>query len=700
MNSPERRTVIGVDVGGTHTDVLLARPDGVHRGKVPTTPQDLSIGVVNGIELVAGELGLSAAELLRGTERVVNGTTAVTNAVTELRGARVGTIVTRGFRDTFRIARGPRTNEFDDHVQRNVPELVAWERIAEVSERTDYRGEIVLPLDEAEVAAAARSLVEEHGCDAIAVNFLWSFINPSHETRTKAILAELYPELYVVTSNEIHPLSREFERWNTAIFTAMVHDDVQRYTAGLESRLRDLDLAPGSLSIFQALGGTLTPKEAAATPLQLMNSGPVGGIIASKKLAERLELGDVICADMGGTTFDVGLLENGDFTYSKRRALGHEAFITGLDAVDIVTIGAGGGSVAWRDSRGIPQVGPHSAGAVPGPAAYGAGGQAPTVTDAMVVMGFLDPAHFLGGRGTLDIAAATAVIGDLGAQFGWTAAEMSAGIHDIAVSNMNNAIREVSVERGNDPRDFTLLAYGGMTALFAWAIADHVGIRRVVIPPHASAFSAWGVILADHVRRYARTLNWDVDDAGRVGEINAAMDKLAQVAISDAQEEGRRASDVVLTRTASFRFLGQSWELDIPLPERPLVPEDAPELKAQFVRKYEQTYGEGTAWKNYPVVLLDFSVTATAADSSLDFPPWTSGTANPAAGPTREIFDPLTRTAVTVTTYEERDFGVGASVVGPALIEGVDLTIYVPDGVSARRAPLGDIQLTRAEGGS
>jgi N-methylhydantoinase A len=697
MANGDRDTFIGVDVGGTHTDVIVVRDGGVTRAKALTTPDDLSVGVLDSIGVAAELLELPRAELLAGTQRIVNGTTVVTNAVTELRGRRVGVLVTRGFRDTFRIARGPRLNVSDDHAQTNVPAVVPWERIHEVTERLDYAGEEVAPLDEDGVRAAARELVEEHQVEAIAVCFLWSFVDPSHEARAAAIVNQLYPDVFVVTSAQAHPLSREFERWNTAIFTAFVHHDVATYVEGLEAKLHEEGLPEGALSLFQCLGGALSTEEARLRPLQLMDSGPVGGVIASRSLARELGVANVICADMGGTSFDVALVRDGEFTYSKRRSLGHPAFVTGLAAVDIVSIGAGGGSIAHVDRRGVPQVGPHSAGAVPGPACYGRGGEEATVTDAMVVLGFIDPGAYLGGRRELDLGAAETAVSALGERHGWSAQESSLGIYEIAVANMVNAIREITVQKGHDPRDFTLFAYGGMTPAFAWAVASRAGVETVVVPPQSAAFSAWGVIQADHVRRYDRTLSWNLEDADRVGEVNEVAAEMAGQAQAAAAEAGFAPEALSLQRVAACRFLGQIWEIEIPLEDRPLRDDEPAELRERFIERYEEIYGKGTAWKDAPVVVLDLSIVATAKQEIPGFRAWEDGSESPAPASTRQLVEPQQRQTVAVPVFDIADVGAGAELRGPAIVDGHDTTIFVPTGVLATRDRLGGFTLRAAQ---
>ena len=694
MIGTEQRCRIGVDVGGTHTDVIVMRNGTVTHGKALTTPGDLSIGVLDCLEVVGKSIGLPLGKMLGATHRMVNGTTVVTNAITQLRGRAVGIIVTRGFRDTFRIARGARLNVFDDHEQTNVPAIVPWRRIIEVTERLDHAGAVVAPLADGEVRDAARALVEEHGVESIAIVFLWSFKNHAHEARAKAIVQEMYPDTYTVTSSEVHPLAREFERWNTALFTAFVREDVATYVSGLESKLHERGLDKEALNLFQCLGGTLLPREAVDQPLQLMDSGPVGGVIAARALGKRIGIASLVCADMGGTSFDVALVRDGEFTHSKRRAMGHPALITGLAAVDIVSIGAGGGSIAWIDRRGVPQVGPNSAGSDPGPACYGRGGTDPTVTDAMVVMGFLDPGDYLDGRRSLNRDAARDVIKRLGLRHDWTPERTAAAVHDIAVGNMVNALREVSVHKGHDPRELDMLAYGGMTPLFACTIAAQAGMRSVIVPPHSAAFSAWGVILADRVRRYARTVSWNLDDVGQIDAVNMVATQLARQAVNDTRDAGLDPNLMRVQRVGAFRFLGQVWEIDLPLDDRPLTAEDPDWLRTRFVERYEEIYGAGTAWRGSPVILVDYELTATIPETDEPFHPWASGSPTPTPRAQRAVFDPGSRSPIDIPVFDDHAIGVGAQLVGPALIDGRDTTVFIPAGFRGERRGVGELRLS------
>lgn len=692
----ERGYQIGIDVGGTHTDVVVVQGGRVTRGKAFTTKDDLSDGVMDGLAVVAESLGIAISHLLANCSRFVNGTTVVTNAVTELRGRPVGVIVTRGFRDTFRIARGARLNVFDDHAQTPVPSLAPWNRILEVTERLDQAGSVVAPLAESEVREAAHHLVER-GAEAIAIVFLWSFRNNIHEKRAQEIIRELYPQLFTVTSSEVHPLSREFERWNTALFTAFVREDVVRYVNGLETKLAAGGLDQRSLSLFQCLGGTLLPREAMEQPLQLMDSGPVGGVIAARAFARELGLKDLLCADMGGTSFDVAVIRDGEFTMSKRRALGHPALVTGLASVDIVSIGAGGGSLGRIDSRGIPQVGPRSAGSNPGPACYGRGGTEAALTDAMVALNLIDPGSYLQGRVVLDRDASIGALERLGAGFGWNAQQTALGMHDIAVSNMVHAIREVSIHKGNDPRELTMLAYGGMTPLLACTVAEQAGVRKVIIPPHSAAFSAWGVVLADRVRRYARTVAWNLDEVRYAAAVQGVADELVAKAREDARAAGIDVDRMKIRRVGAFRFRGQVWEIDMPIDDAPLDAERAEQLRVRFVERYEEIYGNGTAWTGTPVVMLDYEIITTIENPERQFLPWSGGSANPPARTVRSIVLPADRRSTEVPVYDNGDIGVGAVIRGPAVIDGGDTTIYVPGSFNAERGRLGELELALVE---
>jgi N-methylhydantoinase A len=676
---------IGVDVGGTHTDVAVVAGKRVERGKALTTYDDFSRGVLEAIGVAAEQLGMKSEDLLGETRVLINGTTVVTNAITQLRGSRVGVVVTAGFRDTFRIAGGPRKNEYDDHLQTNVPDLVARDAIAEVQERLNYAGEVVVPLNEEELAAGVKRLVDEVGIDALAICFLSSYISPKHELRAEKLVKELYPDLFVTASHRVFPVRGENRRWTTAVLNSFVQDRAETYLETVSRKLSEAGLG-GALAFFQGLGGGISRERAAQYPLALLGSGPAGGAIGANELGKRMGKSRVLIADMGGTSFDTGIINENEIHIEKNIEIG--PFETGVNLVDVVSIGAGGGSIAWVSERGAPQVGPQSAGSTPGPAAYGKGGEEPTVTDAMTVMGFIDPDNYLGGRVELDVDLATRALEEKFAlSFGWSLEEAAAAVHDLVVVNMATAVHEVSVEKGYDPRDFVFLAYGGTLPLFASQIADRLGISTVVIPQNSSVFSALGLLASDFVVRADQTVAWDLSRTEEIDRVNETADQLAEQVLAEMRAEGFADEDIQVLRSADFRFQGQVYELTLPLPDRALTPEDGAILGKRFAELYEQTYGEGTAWKGVPEELLNYTVTAIGRQPR---PPTHAAEPEPASldqirKGEREIYLPMTGSRARLPIYDDLGFTTGTVAEGPAIVDAVDTTIFVPPETSITR---------------
>jgi N-methylhydantoinase A len=686
---------IGVDVGGTHTDVSAVLGDRIERGKALTTYDDFSRGVLEATGVAAGEFGLTLEELLGRTKLFINGTTVVTNAITQLKGSRVGVLVTSGFRDTFRFAGGPRLTEPDDHLQLNVPDLVARDAIAEVDERIDWSGAVLAPIDLDQVRAETTRLIEEVGIDALSICFLSSFANSEHELAAEQAVKELYPDLFVTPSHRVFPVAGETRRWTTAILNSFVQENAEVYLNSLSTKLRGAGLA-GGLAFFQGLGGGISLDKARAYPLALLGSGPAGGAIGANALAKRMGYRRVLLGDMGGTSFDTGIINDNEIHIDKNLQLG--PFQTGVNLVDVVSVGAGGGSIAWVSERGVPQVGPQSAGSTPGPAALDRGGTQPTVTDAMVTLGFIDPERYLGGRVKLrPELARQALDATLGERFGWSTEEAAAAVHDLVVVNMANAVREVSVGKGYDPRDFLFLAYGGTLPLFASQIAERLGIATIVIPQNSSVFCASGLLASDFVVRTDQGVGWDLsrpEGADRVNEIAAAMVAEAHASMA---EEGFAESDISIQRTADLRFQGQDYELTLPLPDRPLTAEDADDLTTRFYALYEQTYGEGTTWKGVPVTLVNYSVTVTGRQARPEVPTAHLNGHKPedARREVRSVYLPSEGAARDVPIYDGAHCGPGIELQGPAIIDESDTTIYVPPGTTAARDEHLNYVLTR-----
>jgi N-methylhydantoinase A len=667
---------IGVDIGGTFTDVVVSTESGdLHRAKQPTTHGNYGKGIVDALELVAErELRLSLPDMLGRTRSLVNGTTIVTNAVAELRGSEVGLIVTKGTRDTLRIARAARTNDYDMQTQIPLPDLVSRSAIVEVEERVDYSGEVVVALSPERAEAAIRDLVEEHELEALAVCLLWSFQNPAHEQMLGEAAARLYPDLFVSLSSTIYPVHREYERMVTTVLNSFTGRAVADYVDGLESELAARGLST-PIALMQSIGGRIPAAQAKERPISLVNSGPVGGVIGAQNLGRAYGLDRVITADMGGTSFDCALIDRGEVGLAHRAELNR--FLTGLSLVDITAIGAGGGSIAWIDNRGMPRVGPRSAGADPGPACYGRGGEEPTVTDAVLALGFIDPDYFLGGTMEVDRSLAERAIATrVGEPVGWDTTEAAAAIWTIVVQGMSAAVRAVSIEKGHDPREFTLVQYGGAGALFSAPIARSLGISRVIIPASASTFSAGGLMHADSRRSLVRTINWNVlrESPDRARE---AFESLAAEAREELRGDGFEDDAIEVVLEGDLKFIGQAFEVMMGIDLDNL---ESQQVYDQFVSTYEAMYGEGTAWEGFDVMLLNCRVTGVGrtAKPEVQRVETRDGDVDAARKGGREVFMPDAGREVEMSVYSDERLFPGARLEGPAIIEVRDTTIYVP----------------------
>jgi N-methylhydantoinase A len=689
------RYSIGVDVGGTHTDLILAVGERLVRSKSFTTHENYSQGIHDALGRAAAQLGLDADAVLRDCRAFVNGSTIVTNVLTELRGAKVGVLITRGFRDTFRFAGGARRPIYDDHAQKPPPDVVERDCIEEITERTNSDGKIVVALAEDEVRTAVRRL-REKDVEAIAVCYLWSFSEPSNELRTRRIIAEEHPAAFVTLSCEIHPVIREYERFMTAVFNCLSHRATTRYIDQLSGMLDQAGFA-GALTFFQGIGGSVGVDAVKAEPIKLLASGPAGGVMGARYVAERLGIRNVLVGDMGGTSFDTSVLFELEPSIAKRVSMG--TLRSGVDIVDVISVGAGGGSIAWVDSRGIPQVGPRSAGSEPGPACYGRGGADPTVTDANLLLGLIDPDNYLNGRYALDVDAAERVITEkIADPLGWPTERAAAAIYDLTVVEMANALRVVSIERGHDPRDFTFFSYGGGLGLFAVEVCRRLGCPQLVIPDNSSAFSAYGVLIADYVRQYNKTVNWMLSDPERADEVNGVAGELIAQAVADARAEGIEGSELEIHRSGEFRFLGQVYEVTLPLPDRDLSADDAVTLARTFPMVYEQNYGEGTAWEGAPAVLLNLSIRAFSARVKPALREQAPAPSAPSVRPhtTRSVFLPVERRRESIGVYAADALHPGAAVTGPCIVDVGDTTIYVPVAATCARDRFFNFVLTTA----
>lgn len=684
LDTAEGEYAIGVDVGGTHTDLIMSTPDRLIRSKAFTTHGNYSEGILHAIGLAAAQINKTTEDVLPRCRAFVNGSTIVTNAITELRGAKVGVLITRGFRDTFRLAGGARTQDYDDHLQVPPPEVVTRDCVVEVTERVDSAGRIIVGIDDDEVRAGIRTL-RDNGAEAIAVCFLWSFQNSANELRVGELIREEFPGAFFTLSHDAHPVIGEFPRFMTAVFNCLSHRATTRYIAGLKSELGKAGFK-GAMTFFQGIGGSIGIDAVEQKPITLMQSGPAGGVMGARQIAEKLGIRNVLVGDMGGTSFDTAVLANLVPKVAHEAAFG--AYRTGINILDIVSVGAGGGSIAWLDGRGVPQVGPHSAGSEPGPACYARGGTRPTVTDANVVLGLIDPGNYLKGAYQLDVAAARAAIdAHIATPLGWTVDRAAAAIFDLAVIEMANALRMVSVERGYHPRDFTFFSYGGGLGLFAVEICRRLGCPTIIVPDNCSAFSAYGVLTADYVRQYNRTVNWTLDDASGVDAVNAALAEMQAQARADATSENLDLAALEIEQAGEFRFLGQVHQVSQPLPNRPFNADDAAALAEQFPEVYEANYGEGTAWKGSSVVLVNISIKAVfrrEKPAGREQEPVVGGPP-PEPQSVRRIYQPFLREHAEVPVYAEAALPPGTAIAGPCIVDVGDTTLYIPSGATCTR---------------
>ncbi|MCK8787907.1 hydantoinase/oxoprolinase family protein [Roseomonas sp. NAR14] len=679
---------IGVDVGGTFTDLVLHDParDLVHTGKLLTTPHDPSEAIISGIVRLLEETGLRPEAL----HSVVHGTTLVTNTIIERTGARVGLLTTEGFRDSIEIGRETRYDLYDLFLEAP-PTLVPRHRRLEVPERIDANGAVLLPLDEAAVAAAARRLVEREGCEALAVGFMHSYHAPRHERRAGEIIQALFPGLPLSLSAEVAPEIREFERTSTACANAYVQPLMQRYLDRLEGSLKALGFG-GNLYVMLSGGGITTVREAKAYPIRLIESGPAAGAMAASFLAKLAGLDKVVSFDMGGTTAKMCLVENGapdhkfDFEAGRvRRFQKGSGLPLKVSVVDMIEIGAGGGSLAHVDpGSGLMKVGPRSAGAVPGPVCYGRGGTQPAVTDADLVLGRLDPAYFLGGEMKLDPDRVRRAFAErISPAIGMAAEDAALGVQRIVDETMAAATRMHLAEKGKDPRRYTLIAFGGAGPVHACNLARLLKMDRVVVPLGAGVASALGFLVAppatDMVRSYVgrlERLDW--------GRVNALFEEMRGIGHALLTEAGADPDRIAYTPTAEMRHVGQGFEIPVPLPGLTLAEADLPAIRAAFFESYRARFGR--VMEDSPIEALSWRLACAAPGSDIRLggaPAGGTTSLEAARRPGRRVlFEGHGWRDCAV--YDRYALPVGAEFAGPALVEERESTCVVgPDSAVA-----------------
>ncbi len=668
--------VVAIDIGGTFTD-LVGFDDRTKRfveAKSLTTPHELTQGVLDCIR----KSGLQAPAI----DELIHGSTIAINTLIERKGAKTGLVVTSGTRDVYIVGRGNRPEAYNLFFHRHRP-LVPRHLTREVEERLLSSGEIFRPLNKASVTEACRVLAAE-GVEAVAVCLLHSYADPTHERIAGAMIGEALPHAYLSLSHDILREYREFERLSTTVVNAYIGPKVGGYVRELKSRLGETGFG-GELSIMRSNGGVMTPEVATARPVAMMESGPVGGIIASARVGEKLGLGNVISFDMGGTTAKTSLVRDGEPTlapgyYVGGYASGHPVM---LPMIDVVEVGAGGGSIAWIDEVGALKIGPHSAGADPGPICYRGGGTEPTITDANVVLGALDPRNFLGGEIVLDAEGARAGIErKIAKPLGLDAVAAARAILQIAIAKMALAVREVSVEKGYDPRDFALVASGGAGPLHVCAIARELHIPKVIVPLFPSHFSALGMLLADERHDFIRTFYCDL----------ASLDFKALAAVyeemaGEARKSLRHARNAQWQIALDLRYVGQEFTLSVPVTRQAIEKGDRKKIRAAFDALYEHRYAHQSP--DEPVEMVNIRLAAIGQRPRLRFPTLARRTAKPARH--RDVYLGEAAKPLSCPIYQRGELGSGARINGPALIEehGTTTVLFAQDRCTV--APSGEL---------
>jgi N-methylhydantoinase A len=691
------RHALGVDIGGTFTDIVLLRPDGaLFSKKVLSTPDDYSRAIEEGVTELLREVGIGPADVAE----LAHGTTVATNAIIERRGVKVALVTTRGFRDVLEIARF-RSPRLYDLTYRKPEPLVERRLRFEVTERMLAAGTVRTPLDLADLERVAQRIGRE-GVDAVAICFINAYANPAHETAAADALAARLPGVSVSTSTQLLPQINEYERTSTTVVNAYIRPVVERYVSSLAQRLARMGIrAP--LMIMQSSGGLLPGDQAARNPAYIIESGPAAGVVGAQRLGERVDLGDHIVFDMGGTTAKASLIQNGAYGLCPETevgggaALGHRliqgaGYVVQVPTIDIAEVGAGGGSIAAADAAGGLRVGPRSAGAMPGPACYARGGTEPTVTDANVVLGYLNPDVLCGGELPIDRARADAAVAALAATMRLTAIEAAYGVHLVVNSSMMRALHGVSTERGRDATQFGLLAIGGNGGVHAVSLAESLRIRRVVVPPVAGLFSALGMLFADVEHHFVVAFYKRLDRV-TPEEVDAAATPVLREAAALLESEGYPAARQSLTLQADLRHVAQSAALPIVVPRIPVDRNALAEVREAFGTAHQAAYGYRSDAE--PVQIVSLKVVGRGIPAEPRVPERVTRDREHATAETvrRAYFGPEAGWQET-RVVARASLAAGARQ-GPLIVEEYDATTVVRPGWQARLDPWNNIVIER-----
>ena len=691
---------LGIDIGGTFTDIVLLADDGtIHGKKILSTPDDYSRAIDAGVRALLAEAGVAPDRIVE----VAHGTTVATNAIIEGKGARVGLITTAGFRDVLEIARFRSPRLYD--VTFRKPEPLVERRLRfEVAERISAAGEVVRPLDETALLRVGAKCVAR-GVEAVAICFLNAYVDASHEEAAARLLREKFPDLPVTLSSELVPQIQEYERTSTTVVNAYLRPVIERYAERLEARLEEIGIqAP--LNIMQSNGGVLPARIAARKPIFVIESGPAAGVVGACRLGDRIAVPNSIVFDMGGTTAKAAMIVDGAYAMAPETEVGGEAalghrmvrgggYVVQAPTIDIAEVGAGGGSIAWIDAGGGIQVGPTSAGASPGPVCYALGGEAATVTDANLLLGYLNPDALVGGDLSLDSGLAERAVADLAARLGQDGTETAYGIHLIANARMMRALSAVSSERGLDPSRFPLFAFGGNGGVHVCNLAEALGCRRVLVPPAAGLFSALGLLFADVEHQCIRAFYQPFDGLD-LDACNRTLTALREEAETLVAADGYGSEARRFTCSAEIKYIAQNAALPLSIENLPLGPQDLEALAEAFAVAHQETFGyrsdeEGLQFVSLKVVGQGVSSTPRLPERIVparDF--------QPTSRRRRAYFGPA-HGWIETPVMSRADLGEDGHR-GPLIVEEYDSTTVVRPGWTARTDDWNNITIAREDG--
>jgi len=679
--------LVGVDIGGTFTDIVCAdtRSKTIHLTKVLTNYQHFVEGIVAGLDKILAAVKGTPGDI----ERLVLGTTIATNVVVQRRGAKMSVFATEGFEDTLEMGRLKRRSMYDLNIDAQTPVFLSPKKLrVGVPERLDAHGNVLHALDEAFVATAIRDLKERENISSVAVSYLFSFENDRHERRTREIIKSIYPDMYVSLSSEINPMYREYERTAVTAFDAYMRPAVEAGIAAMEARLRDFGIK-GEIHVMQSRGGVTSTRSAASHPVDLFLSGPAGGVVGGARLAASSNFRDLVTIDIGGTSCDVAVIENGKPAINTSGEIA--GFPVRVPMVDINTIGAGGGSILRVATAGVLKVGPHSAGSEPGPVCYRRGGTEPTITDASVTLGYINPSRFAGGDFDLDVGSARAALASLGQPLKLDAVQTALGAHRIMNVQMAEQIRLITVKRGYDLRRFHLMAFGGAGPLHAGALVSMLGMRGCVIPQAPGVLSAYGLLNADIEVELAENFLKRADAIDHV-QLAAALKALEAKCISAMQKDGIAREKIGARYSADLRYMGQSYEIMIPIAGATIGPSTIQKLVEAYDEQYQRMYGHTN---RTPVEIVNVRCVTFEEVEPLDaYRVLRSANNAQVKRLSRDAWFLGIDHPVSTSIVPRESLAPGAAVAGPAIIEQADTTIVVYPGQRAEIDHMNNLVLT------